>query len=283
MLRHGMKQIHLFCVSSTACILAMLVACGPSPDPHDPTDVELGETTFVVVVNPTINDLNDVAVPEPGEVVADVSIDGGGQSVVTGTEGVGVLGGVDAGAVALTFHSGAIDVDLTESIAEQDLVELAVSVTPDGASRMARVVYAFGAEVVELAADSTIEQVNDALSASDRIVLLSDGVYTGDLELSGSSVTLFGAGTLGGRVTIEGNVTVSGSDNRIRGAHITGDLDMSGSNAGLSFSTIDGDVTVSGSDSVLLQNTFCGLVDIGGSGTYALGNLGMAPLTHSCP
>ena len=261
----------------------MLLACGPEPDPHDPTDVELGETTFVVVVNPTINDLNDVVVPEPGEVVADVSIDGGGQSVVTGAEGIGVLGGVDAGAVALRFRAGDIDSELTESIAEKDLVELAVSVTADAAARMARVVYAFGAEVVELGADNTIEQVNDALSASDRIVLLSDGVYTGDLELSGSSVTLFGAGTLGGRVTIEGNVTVSGSDNRIRGAHITGDLDMSGSNAGLSFSTIDGAVTVSGSDSVLLQNTFCGAVDIGGSGTYALGNRGMEPLTHTCP
>lgn len=260
-------------------LFAFLLACG-GDDPHDATNVTLGETTFVVVVNPTINDVNAHDVSEPGTTVEGVRVDGGGRSVSTSATGVGVLSGVEPGSVTLQFGADGIDEELTETISNRDLIEIAVAVTPDGASRMARVVYAFGAEVVELGEDSTNEQVNDALSASNRIVLLSDGVYTGDLELSGSSVTLFGASTEGGRVTIDGNVSLSGSGNRIRGAHITGDVEMSGSNQGLSFSTIDGLLTVSGSDSVLLNNTLCGQTEIGDD-TYALGNRGLAPLT--CP
>jgi hypothetical protein len=268
---------------SITVLVLLGLACGPKLDPLDPTDVELGETTFVVVVNPTINDVNDVTLPEPGSIRGNVRIDGGGTSVATESAGIGVLGSVDHGDVVLRFRSDGLDANLEQNIRERDLVELAVSLTESGAQEMARVVYRFGSEVIELDQEATVDDVNDALSASNRIVLLTGGSYTGDLELSGSSVTLFGAGVLGGRVTIEGSVTVSGSGNRIRGTRIVGDLDMSGSDAGLSFSTIEGEALVSGSDSVLLENTFCGGVDISGGGTTVLGNAGLAPVEAACP
>ncbi len=267
----------------TALLMVLMISCSSKVNKTDPTDVILGETTFVIVVNPLINDLNDVDVPQPGIPVDGVLIDGGSRSATTGPEGIGVLGSVAHGAVTLRFRFDSIDEDLTQSIRERDLVELAVSLSPDGAFEMARVVYEFGAEVVELSQDNTLDEVNNALSASDRIVLLTDGIYSGDLELSGSNVTLFGAGVTGGRVTIEGNVTISGSGNRIRGAYITGDLDVSGSDAGVSFSAIDGSSSFSGSDSVLLHNTFCGDVQISGSSNRVLGNAGIDPIEAVCP
>jgi len=272
-------------VFAVFAVLVMLsvISCSSKGNNTDPTDVTLGETTFVIVVNPFINDLNDVSVPSPGTPVDGVLIDGGSRSATTGDEGIAVLGSVDHGAVPLRFRFDSIDEDLTQSIKEGDLVELAVSLSPDGAFEMARVVYEFGAEVVELNEDNTLDEVNDALSASDRIVLLTDGIYSGDLELSGSNVTLFGAGVTGGRVTIDGKVTISGSGNRIRGAYIMGDLDVSGSDAGVSFSVIDGSSSLSGSDSVLLHNTFCGDVQISGSSTGVLGNAGIDPIQAVCP
>lgn len=271
---------------STLIIAVLLVttACGSDddPDPRDPTEVTLGQTTFVVVVNPTVNQINEPNMPAPGPERSGVTIEASSTSVQTAQEGVAVLGPVEAGQVELKFGSGTIDATLTQSIANRDLVELAVAVDGEDAQEMARVVYAFGGTVVEIGPEDSIEDVEDALSASNQIVLLSAGTYTGDLELSGSEVTLFGAGTTGGRVVIDGNVTISGSENRIRGAHIMGDLEIGGSGTGISFSTIDGDVEASGSDTVLLQNSFCGSVTIGGSDTIALGNRGLAPLEADC-
>jgi hypothetical protein len=264
-----------------------LTACAESGTSGDPTDVVLGETTFVVVVNPTINDANDVSLPAPGTALAEVlvTVDAGGPSVRSDATGVAVLAPVSPGNRSLALSGGGIDGSLSESIADRDLVELAVAGEGGGVERMARIVYAFGGQVVELSADTSLAEVNDALAASDQIVLLAGGTYDGDLEFSGSNVTLFGAGASGGRVLIHGNVTVGGSGNRIRGATITGDLDVSGSDFGMSFSRVEGEVTLSGSDVTLLQSAFCGPVDVSGSGLIALGNAGMAPLSipSDCP
>lgn len=277
--------------SSFVCLLVIvamsLAACSSEEESPDPTDVTLGETTFVTVVNPTINDVNEPEMPEPGDEVADVLVEAQDVSVVTNEDGVGVLAPIEAGDVELYFEGDDLEAFLTQSIADQDLVEVAVAAEEEEAQQMVRVVYAFGGDVVELDEEASFEEVEDALSDSDQIVLLSDGVYTveegEELEFSGSSVTLFGAGTEGGRVTIDGDVTISGSGNRIRGADITGDVDISGSDAGVSFSTIGGDVEIAGSDVILLQNRFCGQMSISGSDTVALGNEGLEPLAADCP
>lgn len=253
----------------------------------DPTEVTLGETTFVTIVNPLVNDATDAVVPEPGTARSDVlvEVDGGGLSVHSDGEGVGVLSPVEAGSRTLALSGEGIDGSLVEGIADMDLVELAIAGEGDRVERMARVVYPFGAEVVELTAETPISEVNDALANSNRIVLLEGGTYEGDLEFSGSDVTLFGEGVGGGRVFIDGNVTVGGSGNRIRGTTITGSLDVSGSDFGMSFSRIEGEVVLGGSDATLLQSAFCGPVDVGGSNIVALGNAGIAPVgaPEGCP
>ena len=265
-------------------IVTVTAACGPDDDrdPTDPTDVTLGETTFVVVVNPTINDINEAPMPEPGPDRSGVDVESSTSSAQTAEEGIAVLSPVEPGQVELGFRSDDIDATLNQSIADRDLVEVAVAVEDDEAQQMVRVVYAFGDTVVEISADDPIDVVEDALSASDQIVLLSEGTYTGDLDLSGSNVTLFGADLTGGRVVIDGDITISGSDNRIRGAHIKGNLEVGGSSTGISFSRIDGDAELSGSDNVLLQNQFCSSITISGGDTVALGNRGLEPLSADC-
>jgi hypothetical protein len=255
-----------------ACLTAAL-ACGDSAT--DPTDVTFGETTFVVLVNPVLNDDNAATVSPPGATQSGVglSVDGG-PSGTTGAGGVAVLAPVDPGTRTLSVDGNPV----TLAIADRDLREVAIALAGDSASMMADVRYAFGGQVVEITPSMSLAEVNDALAQSNTIVFLRAGTYTGDLSFSGSNVTLFGEGATGGTVTINGNVTVDGSANRIRGARITGTLSVPGSDAGISFSRVVGDVAVDGSDAVLLNNAFCGAVTIAGSNLTALGNAGMAPV-----
>src|SRR5688572_31734609 len=58
----------------------------------DPPGVVFGEPGFVVVVNPVINDANQVTVPLPGSARAGVTLSvAGGPSAVTDAGGVAVL------------------------------------------------------------------------------------------------------------------------------------------------------------------------------------------------
>lgn len=259
-----------------AGISIAIAACGDEGI-TDPVAVELGETTFVFVLNPTVNDANEQEVPAPGASVSDVSVSvQDGPSGTTGTDGVVAFGPVEAGTRTVSFGNTG---ELSLSISSGDLREVAVALDEGGATQMADVAYQFDDQtVVEITPDMAISDVNDELAKSSQIVLLRGGTYTGDLEFSGSNVTLFGEGAEGGNVTINGSVDVSGSGNRIRGARITGDLSVPGSDAGISFSSVTGTVTVDGSDTVLLNNAFCGDVTIEGSGLTALGNAGMSPL-----
>lgn len=270
-------------LSAVVPAMAVLLAGCGDDGITDPTDVQLGETTFVFVLNPTVNDANQEDVPPsgPNRGGVDVSIHDG-PSGTTGVDGVTVLAPLAAGTRTVSFDDGdGNEGDLSLGIVEQDLREVAVALDGDGAAEMVNVRYSFEGEVIEITPDMSVEDVNDALSESNVIVLVRGGTYTGDIDLSGSSVTLFGEGPEGGNVTLDGNVTVSGSGNRMRGARVTGDLLVEGSDAGISFSSVVGSLTIDGSDTALLNNAFCGDIEISGSGTVALGNAGMEPVPPS--
>ena len=254
--------------------LVVALACG-GDSITEPTQVTFGETTFVVVMNPIINDINEAAVPQPGSTQSSVNVSvAGGPSGTTDASGVVVLSPLDAGTKTLSADGN----DVTVAIADRDLRELAVALDGGPASLMANVRYAFGGQVIEITPSMSLAEVNDALSQSNSIVFFRAGSYTGDLQFSGSNVTLFGEGFRGGSVTLNGNVSVGGSGNRIRGARITGNLSVPGSDVGISFSSVAGDFQLDGSDAVLLNNAFCGTVAVSGSGTSALGNEGLAPV-----
>jgi hypothetical protein len=259
-------------------LLSVGLACG-GDGPTEPPDAVYGETTVVYVMNPAMNEVNAAAVPTPGTTRSGVGIAiTGSLSGTTGASGDLVLAPVVAGTTPVSFIAGTATGELSLNIAQGDLREVAVALDGSGAGTMANILYAFGGTVVEILPTMTNAEVNAALSGSNQIVFMRTGTYQGDLNFSGSNVTLFGQGSQGGTVTINGNVTVSGSGNRLRGARITGNLSVPGSGAGISYSAVTGTLTLDGSNAVLLNNAFCGTATVGGSNLLALGNAGLAPL-----
>ncbi|MCI0456613.1 MAG: hypothetical protein L0Z62_06490 [Gemmataceae bacterium] len=224
-----------------------------------------------------MNEVNAVTVPAPGTSRSGVQVSiTSGPSGTTGPSGDLALAPITAGTWPVSFNTGGASGQLSLDIAQGDLREIAVALDGTGAAGMADIRYAFGGTVTEITPAMTNAEVNAALSGSNLIVFMRAGTYEGDLEFSGSNVTLFGEGWQGGTATIDGNVTVSGSGNRLRGARITGNLSVPGSSAGISYSSVAGPVTFDGSNGVLLNNEFCGTVTVAGSGLRALGNAGLA-------
>jgi hypothetical protein len=253
----------------------LIAAAGCSDESPTELEVTFGETTFVILANPVINDDTEAAVPAPGSEQSSVLVAvADGPSGTTNANGVVVLTDIVPGTKTLSVGGN----EVLLSIADRDLREVAVASDGSAASVMAEVPYAFGGQVIEITSSMSLAEVNDALGQSNTIVFFRAGTYTGDLSFSGSNVTLFGEGPTGGSVTLDGNVIVDGSSNRLRGADITGTLSIPGSDVGVSFSRVAGDVQIDGSDTVLLANAFCGTVTISGSGLTALGNAGMAPI-----
>lgn len=267
------------------CSLLAAVGGGCSdgePDSLDPADVRFGDTALVVVVNPAINDGNRGPVPAPGALRAGITVaDSNGPAAQTGDDGIAVLAPMPSGIRTILVSGGGVDGSFEVTMGPGVLREVAVAAEGTRVELMTGLSYSPG-EIAELSPAMTAAQIDDALRVSDRIVFLTGGVYTGDLDFSGSRVTLFGEGVFGGKVTIQGNVTVSGSDSRIRGARITGTLSLPASGVGLSFSRVDGEATVAGSDAIVLSNALCGGAAITGSGIFAIGNSGVAP-TLACP
>lgn len=261
-----------------SAVLVVLSACG-GDGPTDPPGVSYGETTVVYTLNPVVNDVNVVDVPAPGTHRSGVQIAiTDGPSGLTGATGDLALAPVAQGTWPVSFSTSEATGLLDLGIIEGDLLEIAVALDVAGAAEMAAIRYAFGGTVTEITPTMPISEVNAALAGSNLIVFLEAGTYEGDLEFSGSNVTLFGEGAQGGAVVIDGNVRVSGSGNRLRGARITGNLSVPGSGAGISYSRVAGVLTFDGSNGVLLNNAFCGSTTVTGSGLRALGNAGLAPL-----
>lgn len=265
-----------------AVLATALAACGggsPTGPGQNPTTVPYGVTTFVVVVNPVVNDANQATLPASGTVRSGVTVSvQGGPSGVTDANGVAVLADITPGTKTISLSGSGLTGSVQVSIADKDLREVAIALTQSGAAVMANVRYPFGGTVVEVTPSMTVAQVNAALAQSTIIVFFRAGTYNGDLVFAGSNTTLFGEGPMGGQVVLNGNVTVDGSSSRIRGARILGTLTAPGSQLGFSFGRVAGTLDVAGSSPVFMNNAFCGSITIGGSGATALGNAGMTPI-----
>lgn len=266
----------------------MLSACGDdggsgTPDANSPTDIPFGTTAIVVVVNPAINDANaKTGLPAPGNVVSGVTLTTDDNvSATTGADGIAVLAPVTPGTRTITVSGAVSGGTFTVLVADKTLREVALATDNGRAEIMVNVDYKAD-QAFEVSPTMSSAEVNNILAVSDRVVFFQGGNYVGDLTFAGSRVTLFGEGVLGGKVMLQGNMTVTGSDSRIRGAHISGSLTMPASKVGLSFSRVDGAVTSEGSDGMLLANALCGSESITGSGTVVVGNKGAAPIT-GCP
>ena len=247
-----------------------------------PTDVRFGDTALVVVVNPVVNDANVRAVPAPGLTRAGVRLTSDdGIGATTSADGTAVLAPLTAGARTIAVSGTNVGGSFTVNMAAGELREVAIATSATTTEVMVEIDYKSD-RVTEISPATPIADVNAALAVSDNVVFFMGGVYTGDLDFSGSRVTLFGEGALGGKVELHGNVTISGSNSRIRGTRITGNLTMPASGLGLSFSRVDGATSSQGSDATLLGNAICGSEAVSGSGSFVVGNTGMAPVAQ-CP
>jgi hypothetical protein len=271
---------------NTRALLGLLIvsACGDGGgDVVDPTDVPFGTTAIVVVVNPPINDANTRdGLAAPGDVTSGVTLTTDDDvSATTGADGIAVLAPVTPGTRTITVAGAVAGGTFTVAVADGTLREVALATDTGRAEVMVSVDYKAD-QAFEVDPIMSPAEVNEILAVSDRVVFFKGGSYVGDLDFSGSRVTLFGEGVLGGNVVIDGNVTVTGSDSRIRGAHITGSVSMPASKVGLSFSRVDGPMMSEGSDGMFVSNALCGSETVTGSGTTVVGNRGAAPLT-ACP
>jgi hypothetical protein len=269
-------------LSLSALLAAGAGACGDdAPDTIDPADVRFGVTALVVMINPPINAGSRGPLPAPGTARAGIMVaDQDGPAAATDENGIAVLAPMPSGVRTILVTGGGIGGSFDVLIGPGSLREAAVAAEGERVEIMTTLDYAPD-RIMELSPALTAAQVNDELHVNDRIVFLTGGVYTGDLDLTGRRVTLFGEGVFGDKVTIQGNVKLS-ADSRIRGVHITGTLTMPANSSGLILSRVDGGTTVTGTDALVLQNALCGGATITGPGVFALGNRGVAP-TPACP
>lgn len=262
-------------LASLLVACSVLVACGGD---DAPTDVDFGETTVVVVVNPTVNDVNEKELPTPGSATGGLTVStDDGISGTTDANGIAVLTGVEAGRRTLTISGQDVDASTPFQITEGELREISMAALGSNIGIMSNVGISSQGTVMEIEPSMSVADVNAALNSSNVVLFFRSGTYAGDLDFSGSDAILFGEGARGDDVIIDGDVEITGSRSRIRGVRVLRDLTLPASDSSLSFSQVQGSTTVDGSDPVLLNNDFCGGATVNGSGATAVGNVGLAP------
>ena len=149
----------------------VLVYCGDDDTTGPPPPiVQFGETTIVVIVNPPINDINTGVLPSPGSSRVGVTVTSDdGVSAVTGQNGLAVLADLTPGSRSLTLSEGSDTGEISVSIAEGDLREVAVAFDASGAAIMENLLYELSGQVTEVNPLMSVTEVNDALTQSNAI------------------------------------------------------------------------------------------------------------------
>lgn len=265
---------------AAAAILISLMVLGCPNDQGPilgPDAVPLGQTAFVVLVNPTVNNSNKAAVPDPGAFRSGVALSVmGGPAATTDRYGIAALTPVTAGSKTLTTPGGG---QFSATIEDKDVRDLFIAWTGTTAAVMAEVSYPFAGTVIEKTSSITMQQVNAELAKDSLVVYLPRGTYLGDLAFAGNGVTVYGAGTAGGQVTLQGNVNVTGSSNRLRGVRVLGNVVINGSDFSMVYGRVDGTTQALGTNAKLLRNVLCGTVTVTGANLMLLDNAGPAPIS----
>ena len=176
-----LKRMTFFRLPLIASIGFIGLSCGgddpTSPAGGPPPVAQFGETTFVVIVNPVVNDANQILVAAPGTVRQGVSVVADdGTSATTDASGIAVLAQITPGTRTLTLSGGGESGQIMVSIAQADLREVSVALDSSGAAVMSNLLYAFGGQVIEFTPATPLADVNNALSQSNSIVFFHGGI-----------------------------------------------------------------------------------------------------------
>jgi hypothetical protein len=271
-----------------ALSLATASACNNEDEPTDEAgDVDLpaGSTAIVVVLNPVPNVGHSVSLPgitgTAREGVAVVATPGGDD--LTNASGIAVVG-AEVGLTALRISDADAAPELTlDVLAAGDVYDAAVAYDGAGAEyfELTPIRYAVGSGsgAIFIEPGASITDIEAELEIDDAVVVLRSGVYTGDVEIRGRGVLLFGEGFSESSVVLEGSVAVMGEAVRLRGLTIEGDVTSAGNNFGMSFSEVRGSASITGNGGAFLRNVFCGQVSIPTDNAALLDNYGLEPLT----
>jgi len=255
----------------------MVLGCRDDLGPiTGPDAIPLGQTAFVVLVNPTVNNSNKAMVPEPGAFRSGVAVAVvGGPTQTTDRYGIAALTPVSAGSKTLTTPGGG---QIAATIDDKDVRDLFIAWSGASAALMVEVSYRFGGTVIEATPSMSVQQINTELAKDSLVVYLRRGTYVGDLNFAGNGVTVYGEGAAGGQVSLNGNVNVTGSNNRLRGVRVGGNVAINGSGFSMAYGRVDGTTQALGPDARLLRNALCGTVTVTGANLMLLDNAGPAPI-----
>jgi hypothetical protein len=273
-------------------VLALSLATASACKDDEPTDegtgdVDLpaGSTAIVVVLNPVPNVGHSVSLPgitgTAREGVAVVASPGGDD--VTNASGIAVVG-AEVGLTALRISDADAPPELTlDVLAAGDVYDAAVAYEGAGAEyfELTPIRYAVGQSsgAIFIEPGTAITDIEAELEVDEAVVVLRPGVYTGDIEIRGRAVLLFGEGFSESSVVIEGSVAAMGEAVRLRGLTIEGNVTSAGNNFGMSFSEVRGTASITGNGGAFLRNVFCGQVSIPTDNAALLDNYGLEPLT----
>lgn len=264
--------------ASLACEPRYVDVSDPEASIGDSGEVPPGSSVLVVIANPVVNGPHDTGVPaEQGDVRQGLDVDpipGGSAATV---DGVAVVD-VPVGAIDLRIGPAALPLEV---LAEGELIDALVAVDGERARHFAGTPLRYPVgdmAVVRVDPDTSAMELARTLKSDDAIVLLTPGVYVGDLSIKGNRVVVFGAGWGDLDVTIDGSVTIKGDGVRIRGVEITGKLDVTGDTVGVGFSRVLGTSSIGGRGGVFVHNVFCSTASVSTTAATWLDNFGIAPL-----
>lgn len=211
-------------------------------------------TSAVVLVNPVINQGSSTSV-EVGTQRAYVEVAVADlEPVSTDPTGLAVVRDIPTGTIPFEFETGSTEVNVQQ---EKELYDVVVAVRDNGVEQIFPAVrYPIGGEVIFLQPGDDIEQ---AAEEDGAIIVLEEGVYSGDVEIRSEGVLIFGewSAETGPLSVIDGNVSVFGGEVRMRGVDIDGNVSSAANGFSLAFSEVDSS-EITGNGVTLLRNTFTG-------------------------
>jgi hypothetical protein len=232
-----------------------------------------------------VNEGNTTAIPQSASALrAGVGLDAQpGGTGTTDSSGLAVIIDLPEGGLNVIFDGGPW---LPFTVAASgDVYDLAVAYNGEEVAAYPNfaIRYGVGGDIVRFSSDADAAEVSMALSTRDNIVFFRNGLYRGDLLITGDNVIFFGEGFTERQVVIDGSVEIRGTGVRIRGFTITGDVRVLGNDFGMAFSIVQGRTDVLGNSVALLRNALCGPVTVPSSNATLLDNEGIAPLTNVDP